>query len=45
MSGMYQAVSDTAKHGGMKIGPLIVDGSCRGEYEESIEGHPDGSFN
>lgn len=44
LSGMYQAVSDTAKYGGMKVGPLIVDDHVEENMRRALRDIQDGSF-
>lgn len=44
LSGMYQAVSDTAKYGGMKVGPLVVDDHVEENMRRALRDIQDGSF-
>ena len=44
ISGMYHAVSDTAKYGGMKVGPLIVDDHVEQNMRRTLKAVQDGSF-
>jgi len=44
ISGMYRAVSDTAKYGGMAIGPSIVDDRVEENMRTALEAVQDGSF-
>ncbi len=44
LSGMYRAVSDTAKYGGMKIGPLIVDEHVEQNMQRALKAVQDGNF-
>lgn len=44
ISGMYRAVSDTAKYGGMKIGPMIVDDHVEDNMRKALKAVQDGSF-
>ena len=44
ISGMYRAVSDTAKYGGMKIGPMIVDDHVEENMRKALKAVQDGSF-
>jgi ketol-acid reductoisomerase len=41
LSGMYRAVSDTAKYGGMKVGAHDRRRPRGGEHEESLKGDPE----
>jgi ketol-acid reductoisomerase len=41
---MYRAVSDTAKYGGMTIGPLIVDDHVEENMRLALKAVQDGSF-
>jgi len=41
---MYRAVSDTAKYGGMKIGPMIVDDHVEENMRKALKAVQDGSF-
>jgi len=41
---MYHAVSDTAKYGGMAIGPVIVDDHVEENMRKALEAVRDGSF-
>ncbi len=44
ISGMYRAVSDTAKYGGMAIGPDIVDDRVEENMRKALKAVQDGSF-
>ena len=44
ISGMYKAVSDTAKYGGMKVGPMIIDDSVEDNMRKALKAVQDGSF-
>jgi ketol-acid reductoisomerase len=44
ISGMYRAVSDTAKYGGMTVGPLIVDDHVEENMRTALKAVQDGSF-
>ncbi len=44
ISGMYKAVSDTAKWGGMNIGPKIVDDQVEENMRKALKAVQDGSF-
>ena len=44
ISGMYAAVSDTAKFGGMTMGPEIVDDRVEENMREALKAIRDGSF-
>lgn len=44
LSGMYRAVSDTAKYGGMKIGPLIVDDHVEDNMRKALKNVQNGDF-
>lgn len=44
ISGMYKAVSDTAKWGGMSVGPKIVDDHVEENMREALRKVQDGSF-
>ncbi|RLI09353.1 ketol-acid reductoisomerase [Candidatus Bathyarchaeota archaeon] len=44
ISGMYHAVSDTAKYGGMAVGPLIVDDHVEENMRRALKAVQDGSF-
>jgi ketol-acid reductoisomerase len=44
ISGMYQAVSDTAKYGGMVIGPKIVDENVEENMRKALKAIKDGTF-
>jgi ketol-acid reductoisomerase len=44
ISGMYAAVSDTAKFGGMSMGPRIVDDRVEENMREALKAVQDGSF-
>jgi len=44
ISGMYKAVSDTAKYGGMKVGPMIIDDHVEDNMRKALEAVQDGSF-
>ncbi|HUS79226.1 MAG TPA: ketol-acid reductoisomerase [Patescibacteria group bacterium] len=44
ISGMYRAVSDTAKYGGMAIGPMIIDDSVEENMRKALKAVQDGSF-
>lgn len=44
ISGMYRAVSDTAKYGGMTVGPLIVDNHVEENMRKALEAVQNGSF-
>jgi len=44
ISGMYRAVSDTAKYGGMAIGPSIVDDRVEENMRKALKAVQDGSF-
>lgn len=44
ISGMYRAVSDTAKWGGMSIGPRIVDDRVEENMRDALKAIRDGSF-
>jgi len=44
LGGMYRAVSDTAKWGGMSVGPLIVDDQVEDNMRRALKAVQDGSF-
>ena len=44
ISGMYRAVSDTAKYGGMAVGPSIVDDRVEENMRRALKAVQDGSF-
>ena len=44
LSGMYRAVSDTAKYGGMKVGPTIVDDHVEENMRRALREIQSGSF-
>ena len=44
ISGMYKAVSDTAKFGGMKVGPMIIDDNVEDNMRKALKEVQDGSF-
>ena len=44
ISGMYAAVSDTAKFGGMSMGPRIVDDRVEENMRKALKAVQDGSF-
>lgn len=44
IGGMYRAVSDTAKWGGMTVGPMIVDDHVEANMREALKAVRDGSF-
>jgi ketol-acid reductoisomerase len=44
ISGMYAAVSDTAKFGGMSMGPQIVDDRVEENMRQALKAVQDGSF-
>jgi ketol-acid reductoisomerase len=44
LGGMYRAVSDTAKWGGMSVGPMIVDDHVEGNMRRALKAVQDGSF-
>jgi ketol-acid reductoisomerase len=44
IGGMYRAVSDTAKWGGMAVGPMIVDDHVEANMREALKAVRDGSF-
>ena len=44
ISGMYKAVSDTAKYGGMKVGPMIIDDHVEDNMSKALKAVQDGSF-
>lgn len=44
IGGMYRAVSDTAKFGGMAIGPQIVDDHVEENMRKALKAVQDGSF-
>jgi ketol-acid reductoisomerase len=44
LGGMYRAVSDTAKWGGMSVGPLIVDDHVEQNMRKALKAVQDGSF-
>jgi ketol-acid reductoisomerase len=44
ISGMYHAVSDTAKYGGMAIGPMIIDDAVEENMRKALKAVRDGSF-
>ncbi|MEM4726680.1 MAG: ketol-acid reductoisomerase [Candidatus Bathyarchaeia archaeon] len=44
LSGMYRAVSDTAKYGGMKVGPLIVDDHVEENMRRALRDIQNGRF-
>ena len=44
ISGMYRAVSDTAKYGGMAIGPDIIDDHVEENMRRALKAVRDGSF-
>jgi ketol-acid reductoisomerase len=44
LSGMYRAVSDTAKYGGMAVGPLIVDDHVEENMRRALKNVQNGKF-
>ena len=44
LGGMYRAVSDTAKWGGMSVGPMIVDDHVEQNMKKALKAVQDGSF-
>ena len=44
MIGMLRAVSDTAKYGGIVIGPKVIDDHTRGKMREVVKSIKNGSF-
>ncbi len=44
ISGMYRAVSDTAKWGGLTLGPKIIDDHVKENMKEALKAVQDGSF-
>ena len=44
LGGMYRAVSDTAKWGGMSVGPMIVDDHVEQNMWKALRAVQDGSF-
>ena len=44
ITGMYRAVSDTAKYGGMAIGPTIIDDHVEENMRKTLKAVRDGSF-
>jgi ketol-acid reductoisomerase len=44
LGGMYRAVSDTAKWGGMSVGPMIVDDHVEQNMRKALKAVQDGSF-
>jgi len=44
IGGMYRAVSDTAKWGGMTVGPMIVDDHVEENMRKALKAVRDGSF-
>jgi ketol-acid reductoisomerase len=44
ISGMYRAVSDTAKYGGMAVGPVIVDDHVEENMRWALKAVQDGRF-
>ncbi|OGD55572.1 ketol-acid reductoisomerase [Candidatus Bathyarchaeota archaeon RBG_13_60_20] len=44
LGGMYRAVSDTAKWGGMSVGPMIVDDHVEDNMRRALKAVRDGSF-
>jgi len=44
LSGMYHAVSDTAKFGGMAVGPLIVDDHVEENMRKALKNVQNGKF-
>ena len=44
IGGMYRAVSDTAKWGGMTVGPMVVDDSVEENMRKALKAVQDGSF-
>jgi ketol-acid reductoisomerase len=44
ISGMYRAVSETAKYGGMAVGPTIIDDSVEENMRKALKAVQDGSF-
>jgi ketol-acid reductoisomerase len=44
ISGMYRAVSDTAKWGGLTLGPKIIDEHVEKNMREALKSVQDGSF-
>ncbi|MFQ6053956.1 MAG: ketol-acid reductoisomerase [Candidatus Bathyarchaeia archaeon] len=44
ISGMYRAVSDTAKYGGMSVGPEIIDDNVEENMRRALRAVQDGSF-
>jgi ketol-acid reductoisomerase len=41
---MYRAVSETAKYGGMAIGPTIIDDNVEDNMRKALKAVQDGSF-
>ena len=44
ISGMYRAVSETAKYGGMAVGPTIIDDYVEENMRKALKAVQDGSF-
>lgn len=44
ITGMLRAVSDTAKYGGITVGPKIIDSHVRRNMEKAVKRVQDGSF-
>ena len=44
ISGMYRAVSETAKYGGMAVGPNIIDDNVEENMRKALKAIQDGSF-
>jgi ketol-acid reductoisomerase len=44
ISGMYKAVSETAKYGGMAVGPTIIDDHVEENMRKALKAVQDGSF-
>ena len=44
ISGMYRAVSETAKYGGMAVGPTIIDDHVEENMRKALKAVQDGSF-
>lgn len=44
ISGMYKAVSDTAKYGGMSVGPKIIDDHVEENMKRALKSVQDGTF-
>jgi len=44
MTGMLKAVSDTAKYGGLVVGPKVIDGHVKENMRKAVKAVQDGSF-